>query len=143
MEINNHSINPDIWHLSDHASLIINIVITKEFIQDKWHTIVKNSKKEEKFISDIIHAITNINSLIIPNINSLELIVQEYTCTSEFIWYKHLKLPNDPKLGRIKSVKQNSESTDHLRKLKIRRHSKKLLKGQNKYFSTTRFMKLH
>ena len=35
MEINNHSINPDIWYLSDHAPLTINIVITKEFIQDK------------------------------------------------------------------------------------------------------------
>ena len=43
----------------------------------------------------------------------------------------------------MKSVEQNSESTGHLRKLKIERHSKKLSEGQNKYFSTTRFMKLH
>ena len=47
MEINNHSINPDIWYLSDHTPLTINIVITEEFIQDKWCTIIKNSKEEK------------------------------------------------------------------------------------------------
>ena len=63
-------------------------------------------------------------------------------------WYgtniqKSSILPNDPKLGGMKSVEQNSESIGHSRKLKIGRHSKKLSEGQNKYFSTTRFMKLH
>jgi len=47
----------------------------KEFIQDKQHTIVKNSKKEEKFTSDLIIAIKNIDTLIIPDKISLELIV--------------------------------------------------------------------
>jgi len=53
---------------------------------------MKNSEKEKEFISDLIYVIRNINTLSIPDINSLELIVQEYTSALELIWYKHLKV---------------------------------------------------
>jgi len=39
-----------VQYSSDYASLIVNIFITKEFIQDKKYTIVKNSKKEKEVI---------------------------------------------------------------------------------------------
>ena len=38
------------------------------------------------------YAIRNIDTLIISDNNSLECIVQEYTCTLESIWYKNLKV---------------------------------------------------
>jgi len=49
------------------------------------------------------------------------------------IW-KLSRLPNNPKLGKMKSIKQNSESIDYSRKLKIGRHSKILLKDKMNIF---------
>jgi len=34
IEIDNYYILPELWSLSNHASLIVNIIIEKEFIQD-------------------------------------------------------------------------------------------------------------
>jgi len=52
-EFNNYSILPDLWSLSDYTSLIVNIIINEEFIQDKCWTIIKNSKEEESFVSKL------------------------------------------------------------------------------------------
>jgi len=54
IKINNHSVLPELWYLSDHASLIVDISIVKEFIQDKKHIITKNSEEEEKFTFSFI-----------------------------------------------------------------------------------------
>jgi len=70
---------------SDHTPFTFNTITTEEFIQDKQHTIIKNSKKEKKIIPNLIHDIRNINTLIILNINSSELIVQEYASIPESI----------------------------------------------------------
>jgi len=43
-EFDTHTIFPDLQSLSDHAYLIVNIIIREKFIQDKTRTIVKNSK---------------------------------------------------------------------------------------------------
>ena len=52
-EFNNHMISLDLWGLSNHASLLVYIIIEKEFIQDKKLAIVKNSKKEKEFVNDL------------------------------------------------------------------------------------------
>jgi len=52
-EFNNYSILPDLWSLSDYTSLIVDIIINEEFIQDKCWTIIKNSKEEESFVSKL------------------------------------------------------------------------------------------
>lgn len=54
---------------------MVDIHITKEFIQDKRCTIVKNSKEKEEFTSDLIEAIKKINISYLVNKESLELAV--------------------------------------------------------------------
>jgi len=131
MEINNHSINPDIWYLSDHAPLTINIVMTEEFIQDKWYTIVKNSKKEKNLfpiLFILLEILTLQLSLTMILLNSL--FKNMYILQNQYginIW-KLSRLPNNIKLSGIKSVKWNLESISYLKKLKIERHSKILSK---------------
>jgi len=70
-------------YLLDHALLIVNISIAEEFIQDKRHTIIKNSEEEKNFIFNLIKGFRNINTSTILNNNSLELIIQEYARTLE------------------------------------------------------------
>jgi len=72
MEINNHYILPKLQNLLDHASLIVNIIIEKKFIQDKQHTIIKNSKEEKKFINELKITIDNIDTTEISNKELLE-----------------------------------------------------------------------
>ena len=52
-EFNTHTILPNLWSLSDHTSLTVNIIIREEFIQDKRRTIVKNSEKEVRFVKKL------------------------------------------------------------------------------------------
>jgi len=59
----------------DHAPLVIDISIAKEFIQDKRYTIVKNSKEEKKFIFELIKGFRSIDMSIILDKNSLEIII--------------------------------------------------------------------
>ena len=84
-KLNNHNIFPELHFSSDHTSLTIDIIIKKEFIQNKRYSIVKNSKKEVKFMSELIKGFKNINTSNILDKNSLECIVQEYTVLSELI----------------------------------------------------------
>ena len=85
-EINNHLILSEYRSLSDYASLIIVISIICEFIQDKWQTIIRNSKeKEEKFVTELINTIKNTNTIDISNKESLEEIIQEYARISDLI----------------------------------------------------------
>ena len=60
----------------------------EEFIQEKQHTIIRNSKEKENFISELTNMIGNINISNILDRESLELIIQEYVRISESTWYK-------------------------------------------------------
>jgi len=100
IEINNHNILPELYYPSDHISLTVDISIAEEFIQDKHQTIIRNSNKENNFILDLIKVIENINTMTIPDKESLELIVQEYTRISESIWYKHSHYVNITKCSK-------------------------------------------
>jgi len=88
LKIDNHTICPELY---DYASLMVNIFTTEEVIQDKHHTIIKNSEEEKEFTSELIEAVRNINTLHILDKKSLKLVVQEYARISDLIWYKHLK----------------------------------------------------
>jgi len=76
VKINNYYILSEIQHLLDHVPLTVNISIMEKFIQDKWHTIIRNSKEEENFILELKNAIGNINTSNILDKESLESIVQ-------------------------------------------------------------------
>lgn len=66
----------------DHASLTVNITINKEFIQDKWRTIIKNNEEKKFFVNDFRNSIYNIN---ISDRELLEKMVQEYAIILESI----------------------------------------------------------
>ena len=71
-EINNYLILLDLRSSLDHASLTVDIIINKKFIQDKQCTIIKNSKKDDDFIKKLKIAIGNIDTSNISNRDSLE-----------------------------------------------------------------------
>ena len=87
MELSNYKIYLELWFPSDYAPLTINIIIKKEFILKKKHTIIQNSK--EKFIEDFIRKFGSINITFIVDKTSLESIVQKYADIAEMTWNQH------------------------------------------------------
>ena len=61
-EINNYLILLDLRSFSDHAFSTVDIIINKEFIQDKQCTIIKNNKEDDDFIKKLKNAIGNIDT---------------------------------------------------------------------------------
>ena len=78
IEIDNYSILSKSWHLSDYIPLTADMFIMQEFIQEKQHTIIRNSK-EKKIVSKLGNTIENIDTSSIPDKETFEAIVQEYT----------------------------------------------------------------
>ena len=74
-EIDTYFILPNLQSFSNHALLIVDIIISKELIQDKWQTIIKHSKKEEGFINELKNTVGNIDTTYIPDSKTLEKIV--------------------------------------------------------------------
>jgi len=52
-EFNNHSIFSKLHGPSNHASLLVYIIIEEKFIQKKKFTIIKNSKEEKEFMKEL------------------------------------------------------------------------------------------
>jgi len=100
MKIKNHFILSDLWSSLDYAFLTIEIFINKKFIQDKWWTIIKNSKEEEKFVNEFKNAISNIDISDISNKESLKEIAQKYTTTLDSFWHKYSKSINITKCSK-------------------------------------------
>ena len=111
VEINNYFILPDSQHPSDHTPLIVDISIIEEVIQEKRHTIIRNSKEEINFISELMNTIGSINTASIPDKESLETIVQDYVRISEFIWYKFSQCVN---INKCSKAWWNEECWDKL-----------------------------
>ena len=101
LELDNYTIYTE-WKLSlDHASLTVNIAIIEEHIQTKKHTLVKNSKKEENFIAELIKAITRLNTENISSKEILEQVIQTFANDIDKIWFKHSKVINITKYPKI------------------------------------------
>jgi len=66
-EFNNHEIYPKLWFSSDYTLLTINIIIKKEFILRRKHTIIKNSKEKSEFIEDLTRRFRNIGMMLITD----------------------------------------------------------------------------
>jgi len=73
-EIDNYIILLESRSPLDYVSLMTNISIDKEYIQEKRWIIIWNSKKEEKFVTKLTIAISSIDTSKIPNIEFLEAI---------------------------------------------------------------------
>ena len=52
-EFNNHSIFSKLHSPSNHAFLLVYIIIEEKFIQKKKFTIIKNSKEEKEFMKEL------------------------------------------------------------------------------------------
>ena len=90
-KFNNHQISPNLRSPSDHALLLVSIIIEEEFVQEKKQTIVKNSKEEKEFIKELKVQICNIDINNILDSNLLEYITLEFTFIVENIWNKYSK----------------------------------------------------
>ena len=85
LKLNNHSILLELWYSLDHAPLGINIhQIMEEVIPDVRSTIIKNSKEEIKFTSNIIKDFKKIDTWYLSSKEFLESIIQEFT---KMLWY--------------------------------------------------------
>ena len=79
----NNIILPEFQHSSNYASLVVIIHMTKEFVQNKRCTIIKNSKEKEKFTFKLIEAIKKIDT---SHKELLKLIVQEFVRSLDLMW---------------------------------------------------------
>ena len=75
LEFDNYTIHSESCYLSDHTLLTVDISIVKEFVPNKWCTIIKNSEEKDKFITNLIEAIKKIDTKQISSKDSLELAV--------------------------------------------------------------------
>jgi len=74
------------WRLSsNHTPLTVDITIMEEHIQTRKCTLVKNSKEEENFITELIGAITRLNTENIPSKGVLEQIIQIFANNTDKI----------------------------------------------------------
>jgi len=78
----------------DHAPLTVKISILEEYIQSKKQTIIKNSNKESKFISDVTDLVKSLNTIYIDSIEDLKSTVQKFADYTDKIWLKHSKMIN-------------------------------------------------
>lgn len=90
-ELNNHTIHSE-WQLSsDNAPLTITILIVEEHVPNKKYSIIKGSKEEKSFISDLIKAIKIIDTSNLSDIESLENVVFLFINAIEKMWDKNSK----------------------------------------------------
>ena len=69
-------------------------MILEEQVQEKIWSLSKNSKEEDHFINKLINYIKSINTKSIPNVDTLEAIVQLFTSNINKIWFKYSKVIN-------------------------------------------------
>ena len=93
-EINTHFILPNLQSPSDHALLMIDIIISEEYIQNKQWTIIKHSEKEEGFVNEVKNIVDNIDTTYILDSKMVEKIVQEFVTFLENLWNKYSKCVN-------------------------------------------------
>ena len=91
LEIDNYIIHLEWRYLSDYALLIVYISINKEHILTKKCIIIKNSKEENKFITELINNIKRLDTKNLTSKVALNQTVQEFADKSNSIWFKHSK----------------------------------------------------
>jgi len=76
----------------NYAPLTITIPIVEEYIQTKKQLIIKDSKEEKSFISDLIKAFKSINMNNLSDIKLLKNVINFFTNAIERTWEKNAKI---------------------------------------------------
>ena len=71
-KFNNYQISLNLRSPSDHALLLVSIIIKEEFVQERKQTIVKNSEEKKEFVKELKVKISNMDITNILNSNILE-----------------------------------------------------------------------
>jgi len=71
-KFNNHLISLDSWSPLDYVSLLMSIIMEKEFIQEKKWFIIRNSNQEKEFVNKLRYRIGLIETTNITNCEKLE-----------------------------------------------------------------------
>ena len=100
-EFDTHIILLDLQSPSNHALLVVNIIVRKEFIQDKRRTIVKNSEEEARFIKELTSRVRHIDMTNISDCKTLERTTQKFIAITEKLWIKYSKCVNITKYSKI------------------------------------------
>ena len=83
VELDNHLILSELQFSSDYAPLVVNIQIIKEFVPITKRTIIKNSKEEWAFSSEIINEFKKIDLSHLTSKKMLESVVQKFANVQE------------------------------------------------------------
>ena len=94
LELNTHLIHPEWYLTSDHAPLMIIILIVEEHTITHKRTIAKNSNEEVEFINEVIASFAKVDVLNVVNISELEKAVSNFANIVDCSWMKYLKLVN-------------------------------------------------
>ena len=137
-ELDYYSILPKSRLSSDHAPLLVNILIVEEIIQTSKLTLAPKSNQESNFIKDII---SNFKSLNMTNIEDIGQLERPSTKLGEKM-QKNQKFPNTPNNSGLISVKGLSTITGHQEVSKTGKSSRRLLKTLRDSSSMTKFKKL-
>jgi len=78
----------------DYAPLTFTILIVKEYIQNKKHSISKGSEEEKLFINSLIKEIKLIDTNNLTNAELLEYIINSLANAIKRTWDKNLKIVN-------------------------------------------------
>ena len=100
LELDNYMIHLEQRNSSDYTSLTVNIFIDEEYVPTKRHTIIKNSEKEDKFITELINSIKRLDTKNLTSKVTLKQTVQRFADKSDVIWFKHSKLINITKYSK-------------------------------------------
>ena len=100
LELDSYIIHLEWKLLSNHIPLTVNIMIIEEHTQIRKHTLVKNSEDKENFITELIRAISKLNTENISSKKTLEQIVQTFANNADRIWFKYSKVINITKYSK-------------------------------------------
>ena len=93
-ELNNYFIHLDWWLTLDHAPLTINIPIIEENTNTTKCSIIKDSKKEVSFIKEVTTSVRNLNISNLPDIASLDSVINKFASVVNNAWEKNSKIIN-------------------------------------------------
>ena len=140
-ELNNHSIYPNWYLLSDHTPLMITIPIAKEFVTSSKLSILKRSKEEAVFIKETSVIISNLDTSNLTDNVKLENLVNLFGSRIKQVWEKnakHTRITKHSKQWQNKKYNQVLNKYRTTRSIENWKTFKKLVKTTKRTFFDTK-----